>query len=143
MSNFRFSVLTALASTAVFQVPAIAGDTANMEVHSSVPIVCQAEVLSSQLISITPLAINAVVRQTCNATHDLAVTFNAASVTSPSKLIITLDNTLPSFKQSTAQVFASLGPTESDKPVTIRYNAGTLAQRQDLAQSWGITVTPR
>ena len=143
MSKLRFFVLTAIALIPVSQFNAIAGDTANLEVHSSVPIACQAEIVSSQLLSITPLAINAVVRQTCNSTHDLSVTYNAASVTSPSKLLISLDGSAPSFKLSSAQVFASLGPTESDNPVTIRYNAGTTAQRQELAQGWSITVTPR
>ncbi|MEQ1754252.1 MAG: hypothetical protein ABL973_08960 [Micropepsaceae bacterium] len=143
MSNIRFLLLMAVVLFPASRFNAIAGDTANMEVHSSVPIACQAEIVSSQLLTITPLAINAVVRQTCNTTHDLSVTYNAASVISPSKLFITLEATLPSFKLSSAQVFAGLEPTESDKPVTIRYNAGTTAQRLELAQGWGITVTPR
>lgn len=137
-------LMPALALAVFSAVPlAMAETSVNMQVHSSMPIACQAEIVSSQVVSITPLAIDAQVRQTCNAHHDLAVTFSAASVTSPSKLLISLDGVAPSVRLASSQVFANLAPTESTKPLTIRYNAGTLAQRQQLAATWGLTMTPR
>lgn len=127
----------------LFAARASADSSVNMQVHSNLPISCHLEIVASQIISITPLAIDASVQQSCNTRHDLAVTFSAASVTRPAQLIITLDGAAPSVKLSSSQVFAALAPTESTKPLTIRYNAGTLAQRQQLAATWGLTISPR
>jgi hypothetical protein len=143
MTRPTLAIFPALAVAALFAAQAGADTSVNMQVHSSLPISCHADIVSSQIVSITPLEITAQVQQSCNTRHDLAVTFSAASVTSPSKLIITLDGTLPSVKLSSAQTFANLAPTDSVKPLVIRYNAGTLAQRQQLAATWGLTITPR
>jgi hypothetical protein len=143
MTRSTFVLLSSLAVAALIAQQAGADTSVNMQVHSSLPISCHADIVSSQIVSITPLEITAQVQQSCNTRHDLAVTFSAASVTSPSKLIITLDGTLPSVKLSSAQTFANLAPTESVKPLVIRYNAGTPAQRQQLAATWGLTITPR
>ena len=137
-TGLAFAALVATGCSSIQQ--AWAENGTNVEVRSSMPVACQADIVSSQLITITPLAINATVHQSCNATHDLSVVFGAASVSAPSKLIITFDGVLPNLKLSNAQVFVNLLPTDAVKPVTIRYNAGTLAQRQELARTWGITV---
>ena len=143
MTRSTIVLLSTLAVAALIAQTAGADTSVNMQVHSSLPISCHADIVSSQIVSITPLEITAQVQQSCNTRHDLAVTFSAASVTSPSKLIITLDGTAPSVRLSSAQTFANLAPTESVKPLVIRYNAGTLAQRQQLAATWGLTITPR
>lgn len=139
----RTFLLPACLIALLFAPPASADSSVNMQVHSTLPISCHSDIVSSEVVSITPLVIDAQVQQSCNTRHDLAVTFSAASVASPAKLIITLDGVAPSVKLASSQIFANLAPTESVKPLRISYNAGTLAQRQQLAATWGLTITPR
>jgi hypothetical protein len=142
----RHSAATALAALPFAFLAAIAptsaGNGINVDVRSNLPVSCEASVVSSQLVTITPLLINATVHRACNTKHDLSVTYNPLSVTQPNRLFITFDSAAPNLKMSGVQVFTNLPHTDSIKPLTIRYSGGTLLQRQALASTWGITVTP-
>lgn len=133
------AVLSALTAA---HAPVRADSGVNVNVRSNLPVSCEASIVTSQLVTTTPLLINATIRRVCNTKHDLSVTYNPQSVTQPSRLSITFDGAAPNVKLSGAQVFTNLPHTNSTKPLTIRYSGGTLLQRRELARTWGITVTP-
>ena len=112
-----------------------------VDVHSRVPVACEATIVTSNVVTITPLLINATVHQSCNTTHDLSVTYIPQSVTSPNRLSITFDGASPNVKLSGSQTFTNLAHTISSKPLIIRYSGGTTLQRKALANSLGIAVT--
>ncbi|MEQ1864521.1 MAG: hypothetical protein ABL996_07685 [Micropepsaceae bacterium] len=140
-SHRRLATL-ALALMSFALVSAHADSAVNIDVRSNLPVSCEASIVTSQLVTTTPLLINATIRRICNTKHDLSVTYNPQSVTQPNRLFITFDSAAPNVKLSGAQVFTNLPHTNSIKPLTIRYSGGTLLQRRELARTWGITVTP-
>lgn len=114
-----------------------------VSVHARLPVACEATIVASTVVTITPLLINATVHQSCNTRHDLSVTYVPQSVTNPTRLVITFDGALPNVKAPGVQTFTNLTHTVSDKPLVIRYSGGTTLQRQALAKSLGIAVTVR
>jgi hypothetical protein len=122
--------------------PVHADDGVKFDVRSNLPVSCEASIVASTLVTITPLLINATVRRVCNTKHDLAVSYPPLSVSQPTRLSITFDGAAPNVKLPGSQIFTNLPHTNSIKSLTIRYSGGTLGQRQELARSWKITVTP-
>jgi hypothetical protein len=140
-SHRRLATL-ALVASSFAPVSGRADSGLNIDLRSNLPVSCEASIVTSQLVTTTPLLINATIRRVCNTKHDLSVTYNPQSVTQPARLSITFDGAAPNVKLSGAQIFTNLPHTNSIKPLTIRYSGGTLLQRKELARTWGITVTP-
>jgi len=144
MTRSTFAVFSSLALAALTASQAGADTSVNMQVHSSLPISCNADVVSSTIVSMSPiLTIEAQVRQSCNTHHDLAVTFGAVSGIVPNKLSIKFDGVVSTVKQLNSQLFPNLAPTDSVKALEIVYTGTNLAQRQQLAATWGLTISPR
>jgi archaellum component FlaF (FlaF/FlaG flagellin family) len=144
MTSSTIAVLSSLVMAALTAQQAGADTSVNMQVHSSLPISCHAAVVSSTIVSTSPvLTIAAQVQQSCNTHHDLAVTFVGVTGIVPSKLSIKFDGVVATVKQANAQVFPNLAPTDSVKSLDIVYSSGTAAQRQQLAATWGLTISPR
>jgi hypothetical protein len=122
--------------------PVRADNDISIDLRSNLPVSCEASVVASTLVTITPLLINATVRRVCNTKHDFAVNYAPQSVSQPARLTITFDGAAPNVKLAGSQIFTNLPPTNSIKPLTIRYSGGTLLQRQELARTWRITVSP-
>lgn len=138
-----FVAATALAALSWVQfIPgASAGPGARIDVRSTLPVACEASIVVSQIVTITPLLINASVHQACNTRHDLSVTYAPLSVMQPSRLFVTFDGASPNIKAPGSQTFTNLAHTDSVKPLTIRYAGGTILQRKELVRTLGIAVT--
>lgn len=115
----------------------------DVDIKSRLPVSCEVTVASSTIVTLTPLLINASIREKCNARHDLTVIYNTALVIRPAQLTITYDARPPNDPMPGGQSFTNLPARTAVKPLVIRYSGGTLTQRRLLSQNWSITVTPR
>lgn len=142
MTHTHRPLLAALAALALLS-PARAEPSVGVDVRSHLPVSCRVSVVASQVVTITPLLINATVAEACNTKHDLSVTYNTLLVIHPNRLTITYDGRPPNVPTPGNQTWTNLAATNTQKPLVIRYSGGTRSQRELLAQTWGITVTPR
>lgn len=115
----------------------------SVDVKAQMPVSCEASVVASQVVSITPLLINATIRENCNTRHDLSFIYDPRHVIRPSRLFVTYDGKAPDVRTTGAETFTNLPHRNVTKPLTISYSGGTTLQRQALAQTWRISVTVR
>ena len=143
MFERSWATIVAAGALLAAAVTAQAEGSVDVDIKSRLPVSCEVTVVSSTVVTLTPLLINASVREKCNARHDLTVTYNTALVIRPTQLSITYDGGLPNVPTAGAQSFTNLPARTAVKPLVIRYSGGTLTQRRLLSQNWAITVTPR
>ncbi|MCE9521903.1 MAG: hypothetical protein K8S25_05660 [Alphaproteobacteria bacterium] len=113
-----------------------------VQIQANVPLVCEASILSSNVVTFTPLVINAQVQQSCNSTHELKVTYAPANLTRPNLLFMFLAGQPPVAKTPGDVDFGNFQSTNLVKRLRILYAGGTLGERQQLAQTIAIAVTP-
>lgn len=147
MKPTRMKLMAGLAAMAALGVAAAAagrGDSAGgTSIGAVVPAQCEAYVASTRVVSLSPLQINASIRRKCNTSHDLSVLFQPDSVTQPTRLSVTLQGASAPTASPGTRLFANLPWTDTTSTLTIRYNGGTLRQRQTLARTWRISVSAR
>lgn len=143
MTHRHWLIIAATAALALSAPAAQADNSTGVDVRSHLPVSCQVSVVSSQIVTITPLLINATVAEACNTKHDLSVTYNTLLVIHPNRLTITYNGLPPNVPTPGNQTWTNLPATNAQKQLVIRYTGGTRSQRELLARNWGITVTPR
>ena len=135
--------LAALLLTAIaFASPPAAAGSANVQIQAHVPVVCEASIVGFHIVTIAPLIIDARVRQACNSTHELSVTYAPTNLTHPHLLFMALGGETPDAMTPGDVTFGNLQHTNSIKPLRIFYAGGTRHEREQLAHTIAIAVTP-
>ena len=113
-----------------------------VQITSTVPLTCDANILSWNVVTFTPLLINARVQQSCNSAHDLSVTYAPANVTTPNLLFMFLGGQPPVATTPGDIDFGNFQSTNVIKRLRILYSGGTLAERHQLSHTIAIAITP-
>ena len=132
----------AIAMISIFMDTSAKAGSANVQITTRVPLVCEASIVSSNVVSLSPLLINARVRQACNSAHELSVTYLPVNLTRPNLLLMTFAGQDPVSKTPGDVSFGNFQSTSAVKFLRIFYAGGTLSERQQLAATIHIAVTP-
>jgi len=116
--------------------------TASFEIRAYLPLTCQADITSYDVASAETLTIDAVVHQSCNASNQLSVRYDGAAVANPAGLSITYAGRPPVARSSGEATFAQDRYINALRPLRITYAGGSEADRQRLAATVTVDVTP-
>lgn len=114
--------------------------SARFTIRGYVPLICNASIVSSAVSDGAALRIDAQVNQSCNAKHQMSVRFAPDADTSG--LSVVYNGHAPSTAAPGLRAFGQERFAREVRQLRIAYTGGTTAQRQALAQTVTIEVTP-
>lgn len=119
------------------------GDSAQIQIVVTVPLVCGAEISSFHVETQQPLVIDATVRQACNGDHEMTVSYDPASVTDVGALSLSYGGRAPTRASLGSAGFGTEHHTDAVRTLRIVYNGGSASQRDQFARTVAIAVSPR
>lgn len=141
MSKTVLSMATVMFASSLFSlVGAEAAQSARFTIRGYVPLICNASIVSSDVSNGATLRIDAVVSQSCNAKHQMSVRF--ASDADTAGLSVTYNGSTASVVAPGLRSFGQERYAKAMRPLNIVYSGGTASERQMLAETVVIEVTP-
>lgn len=137
LSMFTAAVLAAGAITTAGTADAA---SARFTIRGYVPLICNASIVSKDVTEGASLRIDAMVNQSCNAKHQMAVRFTTEADTGG--LSVQYNGSSPTVVSLGLRGFGQERYARAVRALRIVYSGGTPAQRQALAQTVTIEVTP-
>lgn len=114
--------------------------SARFTIRGYVPLKCNASIVSTDVTEGASLRIDAMVNQSCNAKHQMSVRFTTDADTSG--LNVVYNGASPSVSSPGLRSFGQERFARAVRALRITYSGGTPAQRQALAQTVTIEVSP-
>lgn len=134
-----FGMLPVVAA-ALCATDAAAASSARFTIRGYVPLVCNASVVSTNVVDGAALRIDAMVSQSCNAKHQMSVRFSADADTGG--LSVQYNGASPTVVSPGLRSFGQERFAKAIRQLQITYAGGTPLQRQTLAQTVTIEVSP-
>ena len=114
--------------------------SARFTIRGYVPLICNASIVSTDVTEGAALRIDAMVNHSCNAKHQMSVRF--ASEADTGGLSVIYNGTMPTVSAPGLRSFGQEQFARALRTLRITYSGGTPAQRQALAQTVTIEVSP-
>ena len=120
-----------------------AGASATLEIGANVPLACEASIETFEIVSAEPLRIAVGVRQSCNSTHAVSVTYDPDDLSQPGQLSMVYGERQPVASAPGEVSFGTFRHTQSLTRLYIAYDGGTRDEREQLSRTIAIALTPQ